>query len=181
MMASSLLSSSFTLSVLLLVGFSLGCERKAPSPQAEPHDHGAHLQDQEAAAEAAPAQVEGPAGPRIETGMYALSLAPGKSGFAVGKPGELQIQLEGRGDWHVNQDYPIRVKIAVGEGVSVDKAELVRSDAKRFDEGQVEFLAQVQPSVAGEHEVECEVSFAMCTEENCIREKRTVAMVLKAE
>ncbi len=180
-MASSLLSSSFTLSALILLSLCLGCERKAPSPELEPHDHSAQLRDQEVSAEVAPAQAEGPAGPRVETGMFALSLAPGKAGFAVGKAGELQIQLEGRGDWHVNQDYPIRVKIAADEGLSVHKAELVRADAKRFDEQQVEFLAHVQPSAAGEHGVECEVSFAMCTEENCIREKRTVAMVLKAD
>jgi len=39
----------------------------------------------------------------------------------------------------------------------------------------------VEPSAIGEHEVTCDVSFAMCTEENCILEKRTVAMQLKVE
>jgi len=178
-MALSLRLSLLTSSLLLLAGISFGCDGKAPSPKEEAHhDHSAHMQ-QEAAAEAAPA--EAPAGPEIETGMFALSLSPGESGFAAGKPGELQIQLEGRGGRHVNQDYPIRVKIAAGEGVSVAKDELVKADAKRFDEQQVQFLANVAPSVAGEHDVRCEVSFAMCTEENCIREKRTVAMVLKAD
>ncbi len=61
------------------------------------------------------------------------------------------------------------------------KSELVKDDAKEFGEQKVRFVAAVEPGVAGEHEVTCDVSFAMCTEENCILEKRTVAMQLKVE
>ena len=43
------------------------------------------------------------------------------------------------------------------------------------------FLAAVEPSAAGDHEATCDVSFAMCTEENCVLEQRTVAMQLKVE
>jgi hypothetical protein len=155
------------------------CER-APAPKASEHDHSQH---QHAAAEA-PAEAkksDAPAGPSIETGSFLLAVTPTQPGYAIGKSGEVEIALEGRGDWHVNQEYPIRVDLKAAPGVALKKNELVKDDAKEFGEDKVRFLAAVEPSAAGDHEVTCDVSFAMCTEENCILEKRTVAMQLKVE
>jgi hypothetical protein len=165
----------------------LGCERGAPAPKADghdhaKHDHAQHLAEQAAKAEQAAAEkADEPAGPRIETGSFMLEVAPTQPGYAIGKAGEVEIALEGRGDWHVNQEYPIRIDLKAPPGVAFDKTELVRDDAKEFGEEKVRFLAGLQPSAAGEHAVSCDVSFAMCTEENCILEKRTLAMKLKVE
>ena len=162
-----------------------GCERGAPAPKASEHDHSQH--DHVAAgAAAAEKAADAPVGPSIETGSFLLSVAPvsaapGQSGYAVGKAGQVEIALEGRGEWHVNQEYPIRVDLKAAPGVALKKNELGKDDAKEFSEDKVRFLASVEPSAAGEHEVTCDVSFAMCTEENCILETRTVAMQLKVE
>ena len=108
-------------------------------------------------------------------------MAQAQPKYTAGKGGEVEIALEGRGEWHVNQEYPIRVDLRAADGVTLKKNELVKDDAKEFGEDKVRFLAAVEPSAAGDHEVTCDVSFAMCTEENCILEKRTVAMQLKVE
>ncbi|MBW2189750.1 MAG: hypothetical protein JRG93_09210 [Deltaproteobacteria bacterium] len=164
-----------------------GCERGAPAPKASEHDHSQHQHDH-VAAKAATAEkaADAPVGPSIETGSFLLSVAPvssasGQSGYAIGKAGQVEIALEGRGEWHVNQEYPIRVDLRAAPGVALKKNELGKDDAKEFSEDKVRFLAAVEPSAAGEHEVTCDVSFAMCTEENCILETRTVAMQLKVE
>lgn len=167
--------------ILALLVALAGCERGAPSPKAAEHDHSKHQHDTVAGETAAKEKAEGPAGPRVETGSFLLAVAPSEGGYRIGKAGEVEIALEGRGDWHVNQEYPIRVDLKAPPGVALVKSELVRGDAKEFGEEKVRFLAGVEPSAAGEHEVTCEVSFAMCTEENCILEKRTVAMQLKVE
>lgn len=158
-----------------------GCERGAPSPKAGEHDHSKHHHDHAAEGAAAQEKAEGPVGPRVETGSFLLAVAPSEGGYRIGKTGEVEIALEGRGDWHVNQEYPIRVELKAAPGVALKKTELLKDDAKEFGEEKVRFLAGVEPSAAGEHEVTCDVSFAMCTEENCILEKRTVAMQLKVE
>ena len=173
------LSQVLFLPVVLLVA---GCERGAPSPQAGEHDHAMHHHDH--AATGAPAEANKPvepAGPSIETGSFLLAVAPAQSKYVSGKAGEVEIALESRGDWHVNQEYPIRVDLKAAPGVALKKSELVKDDAKEFGESKVRFLAAVEPSAKGEHEVTCDVSFAMCTEENCILEKRTVAMQLRVE
>ena len=170
----------------LMVGLA-GCERGAPAPKASEHDHSHHQHDHAAAeAPAGAKKPDAPTGPSIETGSFLLALAPvsvapAQPGYAIGKAGEVEITLEGRGEWHVNQEYPIRVDLKAAPGVALKKSELVKDDAKEFGEDKVRFLAGVEPSAAGDHEVTCDVSFAMCTEENCILEKRTVAMQLKVE
>jgi len=168
------------LTTVSLLSLLAGCERGAPAPNADAHDHSQH---QHAAADtpATEKKTDEPAGPSIETGSFLLAVAPAQSGYAVGKAGEVEIALEGRGEWHVNQEYPIRVDLHAAPGVALTKKELVKGDAKEFGEDKVRFLAAVEPSAAGDHEVTCDVSFAMCTEENCILEKRTVAMQLKVE
>ena len=152
-----------------------GCKNEPPAPK---HDHAAHDHAQHPAEHP---KAEEPVGPKIETGSFLLAVAPAQPKYAAGKAGDFEIALESRGDWHVNQEYPIRVDIKAPEGVGVPKAELVKDDAKEFGDDKVRFLASVEPSVAGKHEVECDVSFAMCTEENCILERRTVAMELEVQ
>jgi len=173
------------ISVLIVTLFSLGaCKKSPPTPEAKQdhaaHDHAAH---DHAGHEAKPAAEEpaAPAGPKIETGSFSLAVAPAQAKYAAGKPGELEIALESRGEWHVNQEYPIRVDLKATPGVTFPKVELVKDDATEFGDEKVRFLAAVEPASAGEHEVTCDVSFALCTEENCILEKRTLAMVLEVE
>jgi len=158
------------------------CERGAPAPKAAEHDHSKHDHDQPIGDRPAESsKPDEPAGPSVETGSFLLAMTPTEPGYFIGKPGAVEIALQGRGDWHVNQEYPIRVDLKAGSGVALQKTELVKEDAKEFGEKRVRFLAGVQPSTAGEHELSCDVSFAMCTEENCILEKRTVAMQLRVE
>ncbi|RLB38746.1 MAG: hypothetical protein DRH30_11020 [Deltaproteobacteria bacterium] len=170
------------LSILWFTVALVGCERGAPAPKANEHDHTKHQHEHAAAKVPADAEKsDEPAGPTIETGSFLLAVTPTQPGYTIGKTGEVEIALEGRGDWHVNQEYPIRVDLKAAPGVALKKNELVKDDAKEFGEDKVRFLAALEPSAAGDHEVTCDVSFAMCTEENCILEKRTVTMQLKVE
>jgi len=181
------------IALVLTFAFALGCKKGPPAPaekhddhaahvdhagHGDDHDHAAHMKKLEA--EAAAKAVE-KAGPKIETGSFMLEVTPAQPTYAAGKPGELEIALESRGEWHVNEEYPIRVDLEAGPEVTIPKAELVKDDAKEFGEEKVRFLASVEPSAAGEHEVTCDVSFALCTEENCILERRTLAMKLEVE
>jgi hypothetical protein len=169
-------------SILSLILVAAGCKDSPPAPKHDysKHDHSQH-HGEHAGHAAEPEKADAPAGPKIETSSFFLAVAPAQPKFAAGTPAELEIALEPRGEWHVNEEYPIRVDIKAPEGVNVPKAELVKDDAKEFGADKVRFLASVEPSAAGTHEVSCDVSFAMCTEENCILEKRTVAMELEVQ
>jgi len=165
--------------VLILSVLAFACESKAPQPKAEHHAHHDHAGHQAVAANV-DAQ-KGPAGPRLETSSFLLEVASADSSYRVGKAGEVAIRLEGRGEWHVNQDYPIRVDLKADPAAGLQRSELQKGDAQEFTEEKVRFVASLQPSKSGEHEVTCDVSFAMCTDENCVLEERTVAMNVKVE
>mgnify|MGYP001587145403 FL=1 len=175
----SLLLTSFV--VLALAG----CKDQPPAPKAaeqehsKHHDHAAHMAAAEK--EAAQNEVDEPAGPSIETGSFLLAVAPAQPKYEVGKGGQVEIALEGRGEWHVNQEYPIRIDITSTPGLGLPKSELVKDDAAEFGDVKARFVASVEPKQKGEQEVTCDVSFAMCTEENCILERRTVAMKLEVQ
>lgn len=164
---------------LIVVAVALGgCESKAPTPKAhEDHDHAYH----QAVPTKPDPKPDEPAGPRLETGSFLLEVAPTQPEYEVGREGAVQIEIAGRGEWHVNQDYPIRVDLNAGPGAGLQQRELVKDDAKEFNEDKVRFVAALEPTEAGDHEVKCDVSFAMCTDENCVLENRTVVMQVKVE
>ncbi|MGB8332610.1 MAG: hypothetical protein WCE62_20970 [Polyangiales bacterium] len=167
-------------SILSLVAVLAGaCERGAPAPAPNQHDHAAHQHSAETHAVAG--KPVDPVGPSIETGSFRLAVAPVQAAYRIGKVGELEVALEGRGPWHVNQEYPIRIDLEAAPGVTLKKNELGKGDAEELSEQRARFLVAVEPSAAGQHDVTCDVSFAMCTEENCILEKRTVSMRLEVD
>lgn len=171
-----LLPSIFGLTLLALA--MGGCKSNAPAPKG--HDPSDHANHQPTPAKPT-ANPDEPAGPRIETGSFLLEVASVRPKYSVGKTGEVTIELEGRGEWHVNQDYPIRVELQAGPEAGLQQKELVKEDAKEFNEDRVRFVAGLAPAKAGDHEVTCDVSFAMCTDENCVLENRTLAMQVKVE
>ena len=109
--------------------------------------------------------------------MFALKLVT-KDAYRAGHPGAVSVELEGRGGWHVNQDYPFKVTVSAAPGVKLDKDVIAKADAQEFTDDRVRAEVGVTPSAAGDHDVECLVAFAMCTDENCVIEKRTVAATL---
>ena len=169
----------------LLLGLALSaCKSGGPAPAKPAADSkeapAATTPPQAAAGDEAAAEPDAPPAPKIENDMFALTLAS-TGGDKVGRNGALSIHLAGRGEWHVNQEYPIKFEIQAPEALGVTKATLERSDAKKFGEEEAEFESGIAPKTAGAHEGKCEASFAMCTEENCVLEKRTLALNVQVE
>ncbi|MEM8610004.1 MAG: hypothetical protein AAGF92_23130 [Myxococcota bacterium] len=182
-----------SLSILIALfsaAWVVGCQQKAPAPKAADHaahdhsahdhaahDHAGHLPAKPAGA----ADAQAPAGPRVETDTFLLEVTSPDADLSVGKEGALAIAIEGRGDWHVNQEYPIRIDLEADPGAGLRQTKLEKGDAKEFNEEKATFLASLEPVETGKHAVNCNVSFALCTEENCVLERRTVAMHVKVE
>lgn len=133
------------------------------------------------AAEEQPSAVEEPAaGPVVTDPAFELRAAAAGP-FRSGELGRFSITLTPRGQWHVNQEYPIRVELDAPGEVGLPKTELERADAAEFGEERARFDVPFTPSAAGEHRVRAKVSFAVCTDENCIPDERTLALVLPVE
>ncbi len=129
-------------------------------PAADPSDHGA--------------------GPVVDDPSYELR-AEATGPFHAGQLGQLAVRLTPKTGWHVNQEYPISVRIHAPSGLAFPKTELARADAAEFGEQMARFDVPFTPSAAGEHHVQCDVSFAVCTEENCVPDDQTLSLVVPVE
>lgn len=135
----------------------------------------------------APAQPTGPTtpaaapaepAPQWETSTFFLASKTVDAPYGVNKTGRFAIELEGRGPWKVNQEFPLRIRVTAPQGAGVHPLELAREDASVFTEQAAKFEIPVKPELAGNHHVTCDVSFSMCTPEQCILENRTLALDL---
>lgn len=127
-------------------------------------------------APAAPAKPEAPAGPTVEDTTFKLSLA-GQPEYTSGTQGTLQLTLEARGGYHVNQEYPIRIDLKAPDGVKLTKSSFERPDAKQFGEESARFELPFS-ATPGVHNVTASVDFAVCTKETCVPDQRTLALAV---
>jgi hypothetical protein len=119
-------------------------------------------------------------GPTVEDPTFLLT-ATASGPYSNGQLGQFAITLTPRGEYHVNQEYPIRVEIEGPDAVGLAKSELERADAAEFGEERARFDVPFTPSAAGEHPVRAKIEFAVCTEENCVPDERTLALNLPVE
>lgn len=155
------------LGALLLVG----CNKDKPAPQAV---------EQPAAAKPAPKAAEPvPASPTVEDTTFKLALATDPT-YAAGAPAKAQVVLEARGGYHVNQEYPIRIELKAPDGVKLSKRALEKADAQAFGEKSARFDVPFSAD-KGAHKLIAEVDFAVCTDETCVPDQRTLAAVLNVE
>lgn len=126
---------------------------------------------------AAPAAV---ASDRVEDPTFELAAAPAGP-YAPGKLGSFAISLKPRGEYHINQDFPMSVSLQSNAGIEFPKAKLDKPQAAEFGEKLARFDVPFTAKTAGAHKVEALVKFAVCTPENCVPDERTLAVVLPVE
>ena len=132
-----------------------------------------------APAPVAPAAPAAPPKPSVEDTSFRLAFEkPGA--YAAGQPGTVQVVLESKGGYHVNQDYPIRVDLKAPGAVKLAKASLAKPDAAAFSEQSARFDVGFTAD-KGTHDVEATVDFAVCTSETCVPDQRTIAIALDVQ
>lgn len=141
------------------------------------------------APKAAPAQVASPKPVQVE--KTAPSDAPSsvdEASFSLKlveagpyKAGELArfvLNLEPRGVFHVNQEYPIEISLKGDADTSFPKPSLAKPDAAQFDEKKARFDVPFTAKSAGDHKIMANVKFAVCTDENCVPDERDLALAV---
>jgi hypothetical protein len=101
--------------------------------------------------------------------------------YTSGELGQFAIQITPKGEFHMNDDYPTMITVRETANVEFPKSELEKGDAAEWAAESARFDVPFTPSAAGQHTVVCDVSFAVCTDENCIPEERTLAVNLPVQ
>lgn len=102
--------------------------------------------------------------------------APGP--YTAGTEGHFTIRLTPRGNYHVNQDYPLSITLTAPSGVTLPHATLAATDAETMSEPLAVFDVPFTASAAGTQHLTALVDFAVCTPEACMPDTRTVAIDL---
>lgn len=116
-------------------------------------------------------------GPSVEDPTFTLS-AVAAGPYTANTLGHFVLSLTPKGEYHVNEEYPIAITMSAPTGVTLAKTELAKDDAAEFSAKTARFDVPVTPTQAGEHHVTAKVSFAVCTPENCVPDERTLDLAL---
>jgi hypothetical protein len=113
----------------------------------------------------------------IEEASFALRLAEAGP-YKAGELGRVVLQIEPRGKFHINQEYPVEIAMSATGDATFPKPQLARADAAEFGEKKARFEVPFTAKTAGDHKLLCNVKFAVCTDENCVPDERNLALAL---
>jgi hypothetical protein len=91
------------------------------------------------------------------------------------------VEVVPRSDAHVSPDAPISLTVTSGPGLKISKAKLGRPEAKETRQKGVEFDVPFTAAASGKDELRGSLSFFICTEKLCERQKRELALQVEVE
>jgi hypothetical protein len=100
--------------------------------------------------------------------------------YQAGKEGTAVIVLDAKAPFHVNDQYPIKFKAKEGAGVKF-AAPVVGKDKAKLEAMRATMPVAFTPESAGQHTVSGQLSFSVCTDENCLMEKRDLSLVVEVK
>jgi hypothetical protein len=138
------------------------------------------------AAVPAAAQDEGELGapsalakPRFDEANFDLKMQP-KGSYKVGQSGALEIVLDAKKPFHVNDKYPYKLKLAKSDGVKFP-APIVKKDAVKLETQRAVMSVSFTPESAGKKKIGGQFSFSVCTDDKCLIEKRDLALDVQVD
>jgi hypothetical protein len=172
---------------LALVALSAGCKREVP-PAGEDARAPVNEAVPPTAAETAPvvaasAPAAAPPAAAVASGTshydepkFALVAQP-SGAYAAGKEGTIDVVLDAKPPFHVNQQYPYKFKTKEAAGVKFAQP-VVGKDAAKIEQQRVTMRVPFVPDAAGQRTVSGQFAFSVCTEETCLMEKRDLSLVV---
>ena len=174
------MTKRFSCTALVLALAACGGSGGAATPGADPGVPPAAPAPLPAAPAPPPAAPAAPPSEKVDDPTFLLSAAPVGT-YASGKLGSVAISLTPRGEYHVNQDYPISVALSGDAALQFPKAQMGKAECAEFNEKLARFDVPVTPQQAGSHALTAKVKFAVCSKENCVPDERTLALALAVE
>lgn len=167
-------------SALLFAAF--GCN-KTPAPSAESSPSASPVESGARGTPSDPKQAAGnpgessgatgPAQSRYSESNFDLTLSP-KGSYESGKAATVEIVLDAKDPFHVNDKYPYKFKVKDTPGVKY--ASDVVKDGVKLEKKRVTLPVAFTPDASGKKHVEGQFAFSVCTEEKCLVEKRDLGL-----
>jgi hypothetical protein len=147
--------------VVVAVALVGACHREAPQK--------AFVSEEPSAAHAATA-----AGPELHETTFDLVMKPAGAAVA-GQPSAVEIQVDAKNGYHVNEKYPYKFKPAVSPGVTY-ASPAFNADAARLEEKRATMTVRFTPEGKGDKTIAGLFAFSLCSADQCLIEKRDVLL-----
>jgi hypothetical protein len=167
-----------------------GCSKETPPAAEEPRSASNAASPQPspqaanpAGAAAAPTSPEAAAAPTgaskfSDTG-FDLSI-DAKGNLKAGQAGAVEVVLTAKAPYHVNDKYPIKLKLKETPGVKYENL-IVGKDAVKLEAMKAVMPVSFTPDGAGKRTVAGQFAFSVCTEDKCLMEKRDLLLDVVVE
>jgi hypothetical protein len=114
------------------------------------------------------------AAPRFSENSFHLEMKS-KGDYRAGQPAAVEVVLEAKGPYKVNDKYPIKLKLSDATGVSYP-SKVVAKDQVQLDPKRAVMNVSFTPERPGKTKIGGQFAFSVCTEERCLVEKRELAL-----
>jgi pyruvate/2-oxoglutarate dehydrogenase complex dihydrolipoamide acyltransferase (E2) component len=177
-------SSSFGCVAVLALALS-ACKNQAPpaaeatAPEPTPAAPSAAAAAPTPTVDPGLAAPAGAADSRYSEAGFDLVLAP-KGDYVTGQAGEADVVLSAKPPYHVNDKYPYKFKLKDAPGLTFPNM-VVTKDVVKFEPARATVPVAFTPSSAGKHTVSGQLSFYVLTADQCMIEKRDLALEIEAK
>ncbi|HYP86676.1 MAG TPA: hypothetical protein VEQ59_00945, partial [Polyangiaceae bacterium] len=111
---------------------------------------------------------------------FDLSLEAPKGSLKAGQAGAVEVVLTAKAPYHVNDKYPIKLKLKETPGVRY-ASPVVTKDAAKVEAMKAVMPVSFTPDAAGKRTVAGQFAFSVCTEDKCLMEKRDLSLDVTVE
>ena len=151
-----------TLSVVALSGIAFALASGQGTSIAAPAPRGS---------EAPVAPIVGAGKAKIDSEQYLVELKPAAS-YKAGQEGSLEIAISAKGDYKINEKYPLKFKASEPTDGSVKFAKTVlKREDGTFETKKGSLKVAFTPAKSGKTTVTGVLSFSVCSEQNCMMDK----------
>lgn len=115
----------------------------------------------------------------VSEDSYDLKLEPSGT-YKVGTAGTVQIVLDAKAPFKVNQEYPYSFALNEAPGVKFASMK-VAEDAVKLEQKRATMSVPFTPSEAGARTISGTFKFSVCTDEQCLIKKQELALAVTVE
>lgn len=116
---------------------------------------------------------------KVSEDSFELKLEPSGT-YKVGTAGQVQIVLDAKAPFKVNQEYPYSFALKETPGLKYASMK-VAQDAVKLEPKRATMTVPFTPSEAGSRTVSGTFKFSVCTEEQCLIKKEELALSVPVE
>jgi hypothetical protein len=98
-----------------------------------------------------------------------------------GETAHARVEVVPRADAHVSPDAPISLALTSGPALKLEKEKFGRPEAMQTQAKGVVFDVPFTAAASGKDELKGSLSFFICTEKLCERQKREIAMAVEVQ